>query len=708
MNGRKSSNHDSDKGDNMEAFSGKMEVSERKTCSLLEWLTLKLKLVDDGAAPPNWKYIGLVFIALFSSASTLTFLFPFLPEMILTFGYKENEKGTYAGIIASAVFAGRVVGSVFWGWLADRQGRKIVLLITIGLNGLFAGLFGFADNIYSAVVFRFMCGVVNGTVGTAKTILYDISDNSNQALSMSMLSISWGMGLIVGPTVGGLLASPVKKWPHVFDQEGLFGQFPYLLSSIFPFVTCAIIFFVIYFYFDETFVVKSKRANQELVLPENTENGLVGVPSEKETQIVSCSDTLPAKDEQISLLNLGRSMQSVNVDLETFSYLGKDVTQSYIEPTGPKKRNVTSQSVPDLITLVHIDESATLSKSLTNVTANVSLNIQCTEGIDSGEKMPKLIDDKTYSNVTKENGVLNHSEDVETHNAKNVNMNSVSDTHSTKVSASLTCEEDAKPLIQNKATGHLQEDYKDDLEEDSVCQCMEVTSSASCCKPFRNTSLYSLLRLTDVWTTIMMYTVFSFTTIAVEDIFPVFASTTHDYGGLGFTTDEIGLAIGAMVLPLLFLQIKLYPYLVSKMGIRKVFLFSAMVSLVTCQALPTVRLLHQDPVWLWICLIFMQIPFKIATNCCFAGTSLLINNAVTQDLAGQANGLAMMTTAMGRTLAPVVAGSLFSWSITYGPELGMPFDSSFAFFAIGLLFFITIFECLHLNPRLDQQKKRSS
>uniref|UniRef100_A0A2C9LSH3 Uncharacterized protein n=1 Tax=Biomphalaria glabrata TaxID=6526 RepID=A0A2C9LSH3_BIOGL len=110
MNGRKSSNHDSDKGDDMEAFSGKMEVSERKTCSLLEWLTLKLKLVDDGATPPNWKYIGLVFIALFSSASTLTFLFPFLPEMILTFGYKENEKGTYAGIIASAVFAGRVVG----------------------------------------------------------------------------------------------------------------------------------------------------------------------------------------------------------------------------------------------------------------------------------------------------------------------------------------------------------------------------------------------------------------------------------------------------------------------------------------------------------------------------------------------------------------------------------------------------------------------
>ena len=41
-------------------------------------------------------------------------------------------------------------------------------------------------------------------------------------------------------------------------------------------------------------------------------------------------------------------------------------------------------------------------------------------------------------------------------------------------------------------------------------------------------------------------------------------------GGMGFTTDEIGLALGLVMFPLVGLQIKVYPYLVDKVGIRKV------------------------------------------------------------------------------------------------------------------------------------------
>ena len=46
----------------------------------------------------------------------------------------------------------------------------------------------------------FLCA---GTVGVAKTVLYDVSDNTNQAFHMSVISIAWGSGLILGPTVGG-------------------------------------------------------------------------------------------------------------------------------------------------------------------------------------------------------------------------------------------------------------------------------------------------------------------------------------------------------------------------------------------------------------------------------------------------------------------------------------------------------------------------
>ena len=46
--------------------------------------------------------------------------------------------------------------------------------------------------------------LISGTVVTAKTVLYEISDNSNQAVGMSIISVAWGLGVILGPTVGGM------------------------------------------------------------------------------------------------------------------------------------------------------------------------------------------------------------------------------------------------------------------------------------------------------------------------------------------------------------------------------------------------------------------------------------------------------------------------------------------------------------------------
>ena len=57
----------------------------------------------------------------------------------------------------------------------------------------------------------------------------------------------------------GFLADPAKKWPNVFDPDGLFGEYPYLLASSFPFICCFLIFFLIFFKFDSTFDQSVKR-----------------------------------------------------------------------------------------------------------------------------------------------------------------------------------------------------------------------------------------------------------------------------------------------------------------------------------------------------------------------------------------------------------------------------------------------------------------
>ncbi|KAI7725904.1 hypothetical protein M8C21_007920 [Ambrosia artemisiifolia] len=46
------------------------------------------------------------------------------------------------------------------------------------------------------------------------------------------ISTSWGIGLIVGPALGGYLAQPAEKFPSLVSPDSLFGRFPYLLPCL--------------------------------------------------------------------------------------------------------------------------------------------------------------------------------------------------------------------------------------------------------------------------------------------------------------------------------------------------------------------------------------------------------------------------------------------------------------------------------------------
>ena len=69
-----------------------------------------------------------------------------------------------------------------------------------------------------------MVGAFNGIIGTAKSIMGDISDDSNQPLGFALLSVGWGSGLLLGPSIGGYLSEPAKKFPDVFLKDSYFDK----------------------------------------------------------------------------------------------------------------------------------------------------------------------------------------------------------------------------------------------------------------------------------------------------------------------------------------------------------------------------------------------------------------------------------------------------------------------------------------------------
>lgn len=73
--------------------------------------------------------------------------------------------GVYAGILSASFCAAQFVSSTFWGWVSDKFGRRMTLLIGVSGTAVAVGVFGFATSYTHALVARIMAGVLNGNIG---------------------------------------------------------------------------------------------------------------------------------------------------------------------------------------------------------------------------------------------------------------------------------------------------------------------------------------------------------------------------------------------------------------------------------------------------------------------------------------------------------------------------------------------------------------
>jgi len=94
---------------------------------------------------------------------------------------------------------------------------------------IFNTLFGLSTNLWMAVSMRFLLGCLNGLLGPIKAYATEIFREEEQALGLSTVVAAWGVGLVIGPALGGYLAQPVLKYPHIFPKGSFWDRFPYFL-----------------------------------------------------------------------------------------------------------------------------------------------------------------------------------------------------------------------------------------------------------------------------------------------------------------------------------------------------------------------------------------------------------------------------------------------------------------------------------------------
>ena len=127
---------------------------------------------------------------------------PILPFLSPTLG---ADKMDIAYIISVyAVCAG--ISGPFWGRLSDRAGRKPVIIICLAGGALSYVMLGLATSLWMIFAARGFAGIMAGNLGVASAMMADITSPEERAKGMGLIGAAFGLGIVLGPVLGGLLS----------------------------------------------------------------------------------------------------------------------------------------------------------------------------------------------------------------------------------------------------------------------------------------------------------------------------------------------------------------------------------------------------------------------------------------------------------------------------------------------------------------------
>ncbi|MFM0171359.1 MFS transporter [Paraburkholderia sediminicola] len=142
----------------------------------------------------------------FTTLVSLSMLLPFLPIYVQQLGVQSQSAVIqWSGIAFGATFLGTAVTAPVWGRLADRYGRKPMLVRAAVGMAVVMSLIGLAHNVHQLVALRLIAGLVGGYSSASTVMVGTQAPKERAGWALGVLSTGALAGNLIGPLVGGFL-----------------------------------------------------------------------------------------------------------------------------------------------------------------------------------------------------------------------------------------------------------------------------------------------------------------------------------------------------------------------------------------------------------------------------------------------------------------------------------------------------------------------
>ncbi len=151
--------------------------------------------------------VGFIFITLLIDTMGFGLIIPVLPNLIAELkNISVSEASAYGGLLLSTYAIVQFLFAPVIGNLSDRYGRRPVILSSLLGFGFDYIILALAPTFGWLFLGRIIAGITGASFTTASAYIADVSTPETRAKNFGMIGAAFGLGFIIGPALGGLLA----------------------------------------------------------------------------------------------------------------------------------------------------------------------------------------------------------------------------------------------------------------------------------------------------------------------------------------------------------------------------------------------------------------------------------------------------------------------------------------------------------------------